>query len=79
MGDQTFDKAYARVRFRYSEAAWRRLSPRDLTSEIYREMRAIDAESEMQAKPQSTARGGAQQGTIGHQAVTASSAHDFDT
>jgi hypothetical protein len=44
MGDTIFQKAYARVRARYSEEQWLALTPRQITEAIYREIRQLDAE-----------------------------------
>jgi hypothetical protein len=51
--DQTFQKAYDRVRARHSNSGWFTLSPREITALIYREMRDIDLAraSECDAKP----------------------------
>jgi len=44
MSDQIFQEAYARVRARHTEETWLALTPRQITDEIYREIRLIDAE-----------------------------------
>ncbi len=47
MTDQVFQDAYVRVRARHSDQAWFNLSPREITSAIYSEIRAIDRERTM--------------------------------
>ena len=42
MGDQTFFKAYVRVRARYTNRTWQSLSAREITEEIYEEIRLLD-------------------------------------
>jgi len=42
MSDLIFQDAYARVRSRYSNQDWVALSPREVTTLIYQEMREID-------------------------------------
>jgi hypothetical protein len=42
MSDLIFQDAYARVRSRYSNQEWVALSPREVTTLIYQEMREID-------------------------------------
>jgi len=42
MSDLIFQDAYARVRSRYSNQDWVTLSPREVTTLIYQEMREID-------------------------------------
>jgi hypothetical protein len=44
MSDQIFQEAYARVRGRHDDQAWFALSPREITTSIYREIRVIDLE-----------------------------------
>jgi hypothetical protein len=44
MSDQIFQDAYARVRGRHDDQAWFSLSPREITTSIYREIRVIDLE-----------------------------------
>jgi hypothetical protein len=43
MSDQVFQIAYRAVRKSYSNEAWGTLTPRQITEEIYREIRRIDA------------------------------------
>jgi hypothetical protein len=50
MSDQIFQEAYAHVRSRYSDNEWRALTGHQITEEIYREIRIIDAERN-QEKP----------------------------
>ncbi len=44
MTDTVFKEAYARVRACYSDEAWFRNTPREITTAIYAEIRAIDRE-----------------------------------
>jgi hypothetical protein len=44
MPDTVFKEAYARVRASYSDDAWFRHTPREITNAIYAEIRAIDRE-----------------------------------
>ena len=42
MSDQVFTQAYARVRARFSNRTWQNLSPREITDELFKEMRVLD-------------------------------------
>ncbi len=42
--DEVFQEAFNRVRSRYSDREWQTLSSQQVVEEVYREMRAIDAE-----------------------------------
>jgi hypothetical protein len=44
MNDQIFQDAYSRVRGRHDDQSWFALSPREITTLIYREIRVIDLE-----------------------------------
>ena len=44
MSDQVFQDAYSRVRGRFSDQEWFGMTPRQITDEIYREIRVIDQE-----------------------------------
>lgn len=50
MSDQIFQDAYARVRGRHDDRVWFALSPREITDQIYQEMRIIDRERMTQAE-----------------------------
>ncbi len=45
MSDQTFIKAYARVRGRHTNRTWQNLSAREVTDEIYKEIHLIDQQA----------------------------------
>jgi hypothetical protein len=40
--DQAFAQAYVRVRARYTARTWQNVSAREITDEIYKEMRLLD-------------------------------------
>lgn len=42
VSDQAFIKAYVRVRARYTNRTWQNVSAREITDEIYKEMRLLD-------------------------------------
>ena len=44
MSDQIFQDAYTRVRARHDDQSWFALSPREITTSIYLEMRTLDRE-----------------------------------
>jgi hypothetical protein len=48
MSDQIFQDAYTRVRARHDDQSWFALSPREITTSIYLEMRTLDRERLME-------------------------------
>jgi hypothetical protein len=54
LNDQIFQQAYARVRGRHTDQSWLMLTPREITSLIYQEMREIDLQRSLPANSDPT-------------------------